>query len=325
MTLRKFFILLQGRTEKDRKMWLINIFKGMLIGGANIVPGVSGGTFALVLGIYERLIRAIGSIDREFFSEIIKGKLKEQLKRSEFIFLIQIVAGAGLSIAGFSWIIDITLRNYPGYTLSFFAGILLPSVMVPYKLIEEKNFNNAIFGLLGAAAVIGLYSIRTFGILDFSLPVIFLSGFFAISAMILPGISGSFILLVLGVYAPIIFEVKRFTSSFDPGAILNLSVFALGCIAGLVFFVRVLGYLFSRQKSKTLYFLVGLVIGSFFVLWPFKDYSLVDTVDAEFAIITAPNVLPSDAGPAAVILLFFLAGFAASIAFQNLSKKRKNT
>jgi putative membrane protein len=247
---------------------MINVIKGLLIGLANIIPGVSGGTFALILGIYTRLIFAVSNLSLKIF---IPSKFRDEFKKIDGFFLLQILIGSIISIAGLAWVMDYLLKFQPGPTLSFFAGLIMASILIPYEMIDKKNFKNLVYIIPGILLVGGIYK---FGAIkpgsELSLLVVFISAAVAISAMILPGISGSFILLVVGVYQPVIGHIKNFLSHPESNQGLYsftvLLVFGLGCIAGLVFFVRVMKYLLNKKRDKTLAFLVGLVVGSLIVI-----------------------------------------------------------
>lgn len=305
---------------------LINFIKGMLIGVANIIPGVSGGTFALILGIYHRLINALGGIDMRFVGKILlPRKFVDEFKKIDGFFLLEIAAGAALSLIAFSWIIDYLLKIHPGFTLSFFMGLIIPSIAVPYKMIKKKSWNNFVFILPGILLVSGIYLFRYTGAGHYaviSLPFLFLSGILAVSAMILPGISGSLLLLLMGVYESIISNIKIFSSSFSLNSFIFLSIFGAGCILGLFLFVRVMSFLFHKYRDKTLYFLVGLVLGSLVVLWPFKKYPQITGAEKmEITITTAKNSLPESAKSVFGYSLLFVMGLLGSYGLNRLAKQ----
>ncbi|MFC2062088.1 DUF368 domain-containing protein [Elusimicrobiota bacterium] len=307
----------------------LNVLKGMLIGIANIIPGVSGGTFALILGIYNRLILAISSFDLKFIRSITSVRtFFSRLKDENSVFLIQIAVGALLAIAGLSRIMDFLLRNHPGFTLSFFMGLIIPSIGVPYGMIDKKDFKNALFILPGALLVLLIYFAKIGDTAvpgDISLLYVFISGILAISAMILPGISGSFLLLVMGVYGIIIGRIKSFTTSFDISSFIFLLVFGAGCITGLVLFVRIMRVLLEKYRNKTLYFLIGLVLGSLVVLWPFKEYPAIKSGQkTEIAVTTSKNSLPGGISEIAGCSVFLIIGLAGSLGLSYLAKKTNN-
>ncbi|MFH1416286.1 MAG: DUF368 domain-containing protein [Elusimicrobiota bacterium] len=299
---------------------IINITKGFLIGIANIIPGVSGGTFALILGIYDRLIAALSSIDIEFIRKAAKpSEFFVELKKRDQLFLIQILVGALAAIGMFSWIVDYLLKNYSGMTLAFFFGLIVPSICIPYGMIRDGKVKNFLFILPGVLLVWVIYNIK-FGITDISLPVVFAGGMLAISAMILPGISGSFVLLIIGLYEEIVLNIKVFTSSMDTGAFIVLSVFGAGCITGLLLFVRLMKILLKKHRNSTLCFLIGLVIGSAVVLWPFKEYPEPGDGKTEIAVTTAKNRMPAGSKETVFYSLAFLGGFIGAAGMNRIAK-----
>ncbi|MFH1957371.1 MAG: DUF368 domain-containing protein [bacterium] len=304
----------------------INFFKGFLIGIANLIPGVSGGTFALILGIYERLIRIIHNLNFKTLKNLFSfAKFKDEFKRIDGIFLVSIASGAFCAIVCLSWVIDYLLKNHPDFTLSFFLGLILPSIAVPYKLIKKKDFRKMLFVLPGILLVVSVYVFTTEAeIKSFSYPLLFLSGFLATSAMILPGISGSFILLLIGVYGAVISNIKTFFSSPEMESFLFLSVFGLGCAAGLAVFARVMKFLFERYKDRTLYFLIGLILGSIVVLWPFKAFPERSAGKMEIGIVSAENRLPQNKSEALFCAGFFAIGMLGAGFLNRIAKTGDN-
>ncbi|MBA3052242.1 DUF368 domain-containing protein [bacterium] len=301
---------------------MINIFKGFLIGIANLIPGVSGGTFALILGIYERLVRDINRITFKNISALCaKGRLREAFNNLDGVFIISLGAGAFLSIVSLAPVIDWCLKNQPSVTLAFFGGLIIPSLALPIDRVRDRGFKNAIFALPGIALVLFVYLWGPAGSPgDFSLITVFVCGALATSAMILPGISGSFILLVIGIYGTAIGHIKTFFSGFTFPSFVFLSVFALGCVVGIVAAARLIKYLFEKYKDRTLFFLVGLILGSLTVLWPFKDYSFEEPGKVKTSIAAAKNTLPSSAKEAVYPALFFMLGIAGALMLNRIEK-----
>lgn len=221
---------------------MILILKGFCIGIANLIPGVSGGTMALILGIYEKLI----------FS----------LKKLDLKFLFPLGAGAGLAILSGAKLVPHLLDTYPEYTFALFLGLIVASLKVPYRKIERKGSREAIVAILSfilAFYIAGLESRTVFS----GNKLILVAGFFGMTAMLLPGISGSAILLILGAYRPVLKTI----SSFDFTTILP---FGLGLLLGVIFFVLVFSFLLKRYHSLSMAFLVGLMMGSLRAIIPNK-------------------------------------------------------
>ncbi len=297
---------------------MISFFKGVLIGMANLIPGVSGGTFALLMGIYTRLMESLSSLDLSFLKGVFSGRIKSEVERVDGIFLFQIFIGAVLGIAVFSWPADYFISRFPGLTLAFFSGLILPSIRVPARMIGRRSSGVYLAAIAGAAAVIllSLYG-RPFQGTRGHLYV-FLSGAAGISAMALPGVSGSSLMVILGIYGRIISNIREFTSTLSLSSFIFLAVFGLGCLAGLLFFVRVMNRLLRRRRDITLSFLTGLVAGSLYLLWPFKDFSAVCAGDALSA---ARNVIPVSAVEILTRLGAFAAGAGSSLGFERIASE----
>ncbi len=286
-----------------------NLIQGAVIGIANIIPGVSGGTMALVLGIYERLINAIRNIsfksiktaagilkfDRESYR-----KFKDETARIDAFFLMNITIGALIAITALAQLMTYLLKNWHEPTYGFFFGLVLISVLAPYKLINRRSFAALLSCLIAMAAVLLVsnalseediikkakvkYELRAENavsnpnrskIVEHSdnsdvmhKIYLFFLGAIAISAMILPGVSGSFLLLLLGGY----FDILAAISNRDLPV---LFVFAMGCMAGISVFSRILNYLLKKWHDITVSSLVGLVLGSLWLIWPFKNSVMI--------------------------------------------------
>ena len=230
-------------------------FKGIFMGIADAIPGVSGGTIALLLGIYEELIHTISSLNFEQILYLRKNGFKSFWSKINGGFLFNLLLGIGVSLISFVKISAILLDKYPLFVWSFFLGLIIATVYVIYKLIEKLNFRNILFVLISIMATLLLSSFSTVEINNIGLPYILFCGIMASSAMILPGISGSLILVILGVYTFLINALNNLD-------ILIIIVFILGAIIGLLGFSRVLKYLFNNYRNITYSIMLGLVIGS---------------------------------------------------------------
>ena len=246
------------------KMKLINMetflifLRGLFMGTADVIPGVSGGTIALITGIYERLIHAISRIDFRFLLYLVEGDVKKfkenALNEIDFELFIPLLLGIGIAILTMSKVISFLLLNYPAVTYAFFFGLILASANFVYKHVDGLTLKNIAFLLVGfifAVIFVGLNPIQA----NHSLPVIFFSGAVAICAMILPGISGAFILLLLNQYEYMITVLNNMQFT-------EIIVFGTGALIGILSFSRFLDYLLIHYKSITMSFLVGLMIGT---------------------------------------------------------------
>jgi len=248
------------RTPKE---YLFLFLKGMGMGGADIIPGVSGGTIAFITGIYEELIRSIKSIDLQALKLLFSGKIVEFWTQINGKFLLVLVSGILVSLVSLARLLTNLLENHPIQLWSFFFGLIVISALVVSRDINRWNLGVVISLILGC--VIAFFITKAVPAeTSNSLPVVFFSGALAICAMILPGISGSFILLILGKYVFILNALK----DFNLGVIL---VFACGCGVGLILFSRLITWLFKNYRNLTIAALAGFMIGSLNKIWPWKQ------------------------------------------------------
>mgnify|MGYP001319436046 FL=1 len=241
-------------------------FKGVFMGIADAMPGISGGTIALLLGIYEELIISISELKLSLFFELKKG-FNPFWKKLNGNFLLALVSGIGISLISFVKISANFLESFPLFIWSFFLGLIFATVNVIYKLINQWSSLNFFFLII---SIIFSYFLSSFSIYEtdeISLLYILFSGVIASSAMILPGISGSLILVILGVYAYLI-------KSLDNLEMIVIFTFISGALVGLLGFSRILKYLFNKHRDTTYTIMLGLVIGSIEKVWPWnKSFS----------------------------------------------------
>lgn len=292
----------------------VTFMKGVCMGSADIVPGVSGGTMALILGIYERLLRAIRSFDKDWLGLLFRGRFGAALSRNDLPFLAALGAGILAALLFFTHVVPLPklIVSHPEQVYGLFFGLILASVFILMGAVERYGPGEIAMTLLGVAAgfaVVNLVPVET----PDSAWFIFLCGFVAISAMLLPGISGSFILLILGKYAYIIDALGHFELAV-------IAVFVAGMASGLVVFSRVIVWLLSRYHQPTLLAIKGILIGSLWIIWPFQE-RVFETVRGKDRLVGSSPVLPEalDAtalaafawmalGMVAVLLLHRLAG-----------------
>ena len=251
----------------------LHVVRGFLMGAADVVPGVSGGTIALVLGIYERLIDSIRS-GSSALGKMVRGDLagaRHWAKRVDWWFLVPLVTGILLAVLTLAKLISNLLQDHPEEMAGLFSGLIAGSVVIAWRLV--KRWDARTVGILVAVAVImfvllGLRegtSEETVGQLtNPALWAFFLSGAVAICAMILPGISGSFLLVILGMYGPVIAAV-------NDRSLVTLIVFAAGMVLGLALFSQVLSWSLEHHHDTIVAALIGLMAGSMRVLWPWPD------------------------------------------------------
>lgn len=233
------------------------------MGAADVVPGVSGGTIAFITGIYDTLLESIRRINPSIFRLWKAQGFKAAFQHINGFFLIALFGGVLTSIATLAKLITWMLANHPIPIWSFFFGLILVSVYHILRQVERKDVPRFALLLFGIVFAYSITVLKPLHLEPTSLNVL-LSGAIAICAMILPGISGSFILLLIGMYAPVLGAVKNV--QFD-----ILGLFLIGCVAGLLTFSHVLSWLLRRFRDFTLMFLTGLMIGTLPKIWPWKE------------------------------------------------------
>lgn len=259
----------QRHERVSKRPWLVGFIlmvKGFLMGAADVIPGVSGGTIALIVGIYEELIDTISSYDMQMIGLFLTGKWKDLLKRMNLQFLIPLALGILLAIFSLARLMTYLLAEYEELTYAVFFGLILGSVLLMAKDLK-KGVVNGLLIVLGAGLtfiLVGVLPVET----PKTLLAFFLSALVAICAMILPGISGSFILLLLGKYKQVMAVVK---APFADGNIWFIIVFALGAVIGIIAFSKVLKWLLKNYHAALFAFLIGMMFGSLRKLWPFSQ------------------------------------------------------
>ncbi len=291
--------------------------KGLCMGTADIIPGVSGGTIALITGIYSDLINAVRSIDAKAIGCMLKFDLKGLAERVHFRFLITLFLGIAVAIVSLAQVMHFLLTTYAEETGSFFFGLILASIFVVIAKAGQKNLSGLLCFLGGgvfAWFIVGLIPVATPDAMWF----IFVSGFVGICAMILPGLSGAFILLILGKYAYITGAVKN---PLAPGSAIVILVFCTGCAAGLACFSRFLNWLLTNYYQPTLFFLAGLMFGSMRKIWPYKEIVASKMVRGKLHVISTQNIIPDQfTTQIAIALGLAVIGFIIVMALDRFSK-----
>jgi putative membrane protein len=235
------------------------------MGMADLVPGVSGGTMAFILGIYERLLAAIRSFDKPWLVAVFRLDLAVIIKRPHFTFIIPLVAGIFSALFFFTHVIPlpVLIRESPELVYGLFFGLILGSIIVlmgELKGFGPRDAMTLVLGIVAGLIIVNMVPLQTPNAAWF----IFVAGAIAICAMILPGISGSFLLLLMHKYSTLLTAIGELDLSI-------LVPFALGCIAGLVSFARLLGWLLAQFYQRTLLVIKGILIASLWVIWPFQE------------------------------------------------------
>lgn len=249
----------------NRKLqdYAVLVLKGMGMGAADVVPGVSGGTIAFIVGIYDELIDSIKSINLNSLKLFFTGKFREFFKTINAGFLFSVLLGIGISVFSLAKVITWLLTDHPILVWSFFFGLVLASTWFVSKDIKEWNWKTILSFVIGVGIAYYI-TIATPAETPSNMLFIFLCGAIAICAMILPGISGSFILVLLGKY----FYIMEAVKSFD---MVVIGVFGAGACVGITSFSRVLSYALKHFRNITLSVLTGFMLGSLNKVWPWKE------------------------------------------------------
>jgi len=267
------------------KEYFALLLKGIAMGSADVVPGVSGGTIAFITGIYDELLNSIKSVDGTAFRLLFQGKFKEFWSHINGSFLITLVIGIGISILSLAKLISFLLHTYPVLVWSFFFGLIIISAVLVARDIQKKDWKAILAGIAGVFIAYFITSASPAQTPE-AWWFVLVSGAIAICAMILPGISGAFILLILGKYKYIIEAVENFEIG-------TLAIFAVGCIIGLLSFARLISWFLRKYQSLTVAVLAGFMVGSLNKVWPWK---VVDSFrinsDGEQVPLFDHNVLP---------------------------------
>ena len=243
--------------------YFVLLLKGMAMGAADVVPGVSGGTIAFISGIYEELLETINSVNFGVLKTLKNNGIKTAWKSINGNFIVTLFLGIGISIASLAKLISYLLEAHPILIWSFFFGLVLASIVYVGKQVRSWNAGAMVSLIIGTGVAFWITILPPLSSSN-ELWFIFVSGMIAICAMILPGISGSFILLLMGSYQTVLEAVK------DKN-LLTIGVFIFGAVIGLLSFSRVLKWMFSKYHDFTIAILTGFLIGSLNKLWPWKS------------------------------------------------------
>ncbi len=239
------------------------IVKGIAMGAANVIPGVSGGTIALITGVFERLINAIKSFDIHAVKLLFSGKIKELIKYTDFWFLVSLFLGVGIAIITLARLFKYLFESYPVYIWSFFFGLVLASVYFVGKTVKTWDFSVIASFVIGTGVAIAISVLNPASQND-SFLYLLICGVVAVCSMILPGLSGSFVLILLGNYQLVMIDAVNAMS------IKILFPVVLGAGFGLIAFSHALSWLLKKYHNQTLSTLTGFILGSLGILWPWK-------------------------------------------------------
>ncbi len=294
--------------------------KGFAMGTADIIPGVSGGTVAFITGIYGQLLAAINSVDVAALKRLLAFDVKGLLAHVHLRFLAVLLFGIGAAVVSTARVMHYLMHTHPVPTWSLFFGLILASAWVVGREVEDalkpQNIAAVVLGAVGAWLFVGLIPVQTPNAPWF----LFVSGAIAICAMILPGISGSFLLLILGKYAYITGAIK---APFADGSLLIIATFGAGAVVGLLGFSRVLGFLLARFRPLTMAVLTGFMIGALRKVWPYKETLESVVIRGKVHVLREQNVLPEAFDSQAMLALgLAVVGLVGVIVLERIASRR---
>lgn len=316
------------------KDYLVILLKGIAMGAADVVPGVSGGTIAFISGIYEELIESIANLNFNVFKVWKNEGFKTAWTSINGSFLLALFSGIAISILSLAKLIKWLLHNEPILLWAFFFGLVLASILYIGKQIRSWSPKIIIAIIMTSLLSYYITLAEPFASPDSPYYLLF-CGFIAIIAMILPGVSGAFILLILGAYETAINTVNNLVEGVTTGnwdilkdALINFFMLGIGAIVGLKVFSKVLNWMFKHHKNLTLAILTGFMIGSLNKIWPWKN-TLKTRINSEGLEVTVldESILPSSyAGDSELVLaiVFIVIGFATILILETLGSKKAN-
>ena len=295
-------------------------FKGLAMGAADVVPGVSGGTIAFISGIYEELVASISNVNFSLFKTLQKEGFKVALKQLNGSFLAALFIGVLISILSLAKTIKYLLENEPILLWSFFFGLVMASIIFIGKQVEKWNYKLLLLAILGATFGYTITIVSSTSITEINYLFLVFAGAIASCAMILPGISGSYILLLMGVY-PIVM------TAITNRDVKIISAIGVGVVLGLLFFSKLLKWLFSKYKNEMLVVLTGIMFGSLNKVWPWKiTVTTYLNSHGETKPLLEQSISPFsfDGDPQLMLsILLALAGFFIIITMERVAKLKK--
>jgi putative membrane protein len=302
-----------NRTIKD---YFIILLKGIAMGAADVVPGVSGGTIAFISGIYQELIDTINKINLKALKILKSEGIITAFHYVNGSFLVSLLLGIAISVISLARLFKYLLEEYPIFVWSFFFGLVLASILFVGKQIKKWNFSIIMALIIGAFIAFYITTLPASTNQTESWFLI-IAGALAICAMILPGISGAFILLLLGAYKPVLDAIHHFD-------IKKIALIGIGAIVGILSFAKVLKWLFRHQKNITLAVLTGFILGSLNKIWPWKKVLQSEMIEGKLKILHEKSISPfnyPDSNHLFYAILLAIIGFLVIVILEKLGNK----
>ncbi|MAD50517.1 MAG: DUF368 domain-containing protein [Flavobacteriales bacterium] len=323
------------------KTFFIRFFKGVAMGAANVIPGVSGGTIALITNIYEELIDSLKSFNLNAFQLLVKGQFQALHSQLNLNFLVPITLGIVVSILSLAKLFDYLLIEFPAHTWAYFFGLVLASVYYVGLKVKEWNWKIILILILGTIIALTISFVSPSPTEDSSYFYIFICGLIGICGMILPGLSGSYILMLMGNYHLLMVKsinsISEFVQALASGnlttfltspnfeLLIYFIIFLIGSVVGLISFSNIISWVFNKYHDATLALLTGFVFGSLSIIWPWKKEIFSNEVidrHGEPLLLGYERYLPSVWGLNEIfVLVFMLIGVLSIIVVEYLAKQ----
>lgn len=301
-------------TNNKMNQYIANFFKGMGVGSANVIPGVSGGTIALITGIFERLINALKSLNFTAIKLFFTGKFKEFAKHTDLWFLVSVGCGVLVAILTIARLFEFMFENYPIYLWSFFFGMILVSIYYVGITIEKFNWKVIVSFIIGTGIALFI-AFGTPAKENSNFIYLVICGAVATCSMILPGLSGSFVLVLMGNYQLIMIDAVN-----D----LNLKILlpvVLGGVVGLLAFSHLLSWIFKNYRDITIAVLTGFILGSMPIIWPWKN-DVITYFGSEAKVTGYEYFFPEFNMEFAIALVIMLIGAGIIVLTEKMAKKK---
>lgn len=309
-----------GPGPKTRKEAVVLGAKGFCMGTADLIPGVSGGTVAFITGIYENLLEAVASLDKNFFKALCTFQIKEAFSKVHLRFILPLFIGLATAILSLARVMHYLMNEQTVPTWAAFFGLIAASIIIIWKDLKNPYaLKNAFLIALGA-----VFSWQMVNLIPVTTPenpaFIFLCGIIGITAMILPGLSGSFLLLILGKYEFITGAIKN---PFILENFQTIVVFLCGTVTGLLGFSKILNWFMKHYRCETMAVLTGILIGSMRKVWPWKEVLESKIIRGKVKVLRDTNVMPSELNTETMVAIaFIILGFIAILVLENKVKHK---
>ena len=297
-------------------------FKGIAMGAANVIPGVSGGTIALITGIFERLINSIKSFNLTALKLFFTGKFKEFAKHTDLGFLASVFFGVAVAIISVAKLFEFLFEHYPIFIWAFFFGLILASIYYVGKAVNKWNVASIVFFLIGTGIAL-LIAFGTPAQENHNILYLILCGAVGACSMILPGLSGSYVLLLMGNYEYIMIDAVNMLTAQPLEAIKILIPVLLGAVIALVLFAYFLSWIFKKFHDQTVALLTGFIFGSLPIIWPWKRTIISILKDGTEKVTGYQGQWPAMDSDVWLALFFIISGAAIIVLTESLAKKKE--